>query len=480
MLFLSGPCTEGPGICVDTDLATEMRGHSDIKGETPVAKYWSKSKQYYDSLATRLVANGHCVDAFLYALDQVGFAEMRSCVYLTGGTCLMDDSFASEKFSDSFEKFFNKDDQGKHKVFHKCQVEVHTSQHWKVAGATGPLNSADKKSPSVAQETVLGIGGTSEWLVSSLDERTHLAFYFEATNAPFDSTSPYRYVQFTTKYQHPDGTLRIRVTTACHAIAGQKMDPTKFVQYFDQNTSAVLMARLACHKAESQHIFDVLRWLDHNLIKLVSRFGTNKESNLTLAPKMSFFPQFMFHLRRSPFLQVFNSSPDETTFNRLWLDREDVNNALTMIQPALFGYTSQGGPTPLPLDVVSVLPDNILLLDTYFDVVVHYGETVVSWRNQGYQNNPDYAFFKDLLEKPKEHALEIVRSRYPQPRFVECDHHGSQARILYNVINPSRSSKKDNANPQEQYGTGGDEIVFTEDVSLQTFLQHLKALAAQS
>lgn len=35
-----------------------------------------------------------------------------------------------------------------------------------------------------------------------------------------------------------------------------------------------------------------------------------------LADMFSLYPQFMFHLRRSQFLQAFNSSPDETSYYR--------------------------------------------------------------------------------------------------------------------------------------------------------------------
>ena len=100
----SGCSKHKTGIVVDTYMANVIRGHTDIKNDSAEAKHWVKSRQYYDQLSTKLVRNGHCVDAFLNALDQVGFAEMRSCVALTGGSCLLADSFANEKFVESFRK----------------------------------------------------------------------------------------------------------------------------------------------------------------------------------------------------------------------------------------------------------------------------------------------------------------------------------------------------------------------------------------
>lgn len=486
MLFVSGPCTEGPGMTVDTDFANMIRGHNDIKDDTPAAKYWTKSKDFYEKLSTRIIRNGHCVDAFLNALDQVGFAEMRSCVYLTGGTCLLADSFKNVKFVESFQKFFRTNNDRQLAMAFDAKIEVQTSPQWKIAGATGPIISTNKRTASVHPDCELGIGNTAEWAVSCIDERTHLAFFFEVANLPEGKVGNFRFVQFATRYVHCTGERRLRITTACHRIAPANSKPQELAQYFDQEVAACLMARLSAHKAEHEVIFDVMRWLDRHLIKLVARFATyekERHDTLRLCPQMSMFPQFMFHLRRSPFLHVFNSSPDETVFFRLWLDRESVDGAIVMMQPALFAYDLQGGPRPVLLDSSSVTKDSVLLLDEYFNVVVHYGEMIASWRDQGYAEKPDMEHFRQLLLRPKEQAMDVVRKRYPQPRFVECDHHGSQARLLYNVINPSVTHNQGGGAggaPADQYGANQGEIVYTDDAPMATFMEHLKKLAVQN
>lgn len=79
------------------------------------------------------------------------------------------------------------------------------------------------------------------------------------------------------------------------------------------------MARLAVYKSETEESFDVLRWLDRMLIRLMQKFAEfqkEQAQSFRLAPNFSLYPQFMFHLRRSHFLQVFNNSPDETAFYR--------------------------------------------------------------------------------------------------------------------------------------------------------------------
>ena len=88
---------------------------------------------------------------------------------------------------------------------------------------------------------------------------------------------------------------------------------------FDQEAAAVLMARVAIFKAELDDGPDVLRWLDRMLIRLCQRFAQYTKDDphsFRLSTQFSIYPQFMFHLRRSQFLQVFNNSPDETAFYR--------------------------------------------------------------------------------------------------------------------------------------------------------------------
>ena len=88
---------------------------------------------------------------------------------------------------------------------------------------------------------------------------------------------------------------------------------------FDQECATVLMARIAAFRADTDNGHDVLRWLDRMLIKLVQKFGIYEKDNpnsFVLPENFSLYPQFMFHLRRSQFLQVFNNSPDETAYYR--------------------------------------------------------------------------------------------------------------------------------------------------------------------
>lgn len=47
-------------------------------------------------------------------------------------------------------------------------------------------------------------------------------------------------------------------------------------------------------------------------------------------------------------------------------------------------------------------PEVVLLLDTYFNVVVWNGEHVQKWIEDGYYDNPDYTYIKELVDAPFE------------------------------------------------------------------------------
>lgn len=72
-----------------------------------------------------------------------------------------------------------------------------------------------------------------------------------------------------------------------------------------------------------------------------------------------------------------------------------------MIQPTLMSYGFVQPPQPVLLDSISIKPDVILLLDTFFHILIFHGETIAQWRKAGYQDQEGYENFKELLEAPK-------------------------------------------------------------------------------
>lgn len=130
---------------------------------------------------------------------------------------------------------------------------------------------------------------------------------------------------------------------------------------------------------------------------------------------------------------------------------------------------------PVLLDSSSILADRILLMDTFFQIVIYLGETIAQWRKAGYQDMPEYENFKHLLQAPLDDAQEILQARFPMPRYINTEHGGSQARFLLSKVNPSQTHNNLFAWGQE---TGAP--ILTDDVSLQVFMDHLKKLAVSS
>jgi protein transport protein SEC23 len=55
-------------------------------------------------------------------------------------------------------------------------------------------------------------------------------------------------------------------------------------------------------------------------------------------------------------------------------------------------------PTPVLLDTSSIAPDIILLLDTFFHILIFHGETISQWRKLKYHEDPQHENFRMLLQ----------------------------------------------------------------------------------
>lgn len=473
MVFCGGPCSVGPGMVLSNELRESMRSHHEIDAGS--AKYFQKASTFYEGLAKRAAANGHIVDLLAACLDQVGLAEMKSLANSSGGNIVMSESFSTNMFKQSCQRIFLKDAQGQLQMAFNGTLNVITSRELKVCGLIGSAVSAQKKGANVS-DTEIGIGGTNEWKMAGLSPKTTHAVYFEICASGPAAPTARGLVQFITHYQHSSGQYRVRVSTVARSLVDGSSP--NIAASFDQEAAAVLMARIAVFKSEMDDSANVPRWLDRLLIGLCKKFGDYRRddpSSFRLSELFSLYPQFMFHLRRSQFLTVFNNSPDETAFYRHVLCRENTANSMTMIQPTLTSYVLDQPPHPVSLDSTSIRPDGILLLDSFFHIVIFHGEHIAQWRDAGYAEKPEFANFKALLEAPVLDAKELLADRYPIPMYVVCDQRGSQSRFLISKLNPSTT----HASGQPGYGqqTGAGQAIFTDDVSLQVFLSHLQKLA---
>lgn len=474
MMFLGGPCTIGPGMIVDDDLKNTIRTHHDIDKDS--AKYLKKASEYYLQLATRASNNGHAIDIFSCALDQTGLHEMKCCTNMTNGLMVMGDSFDSNLFKTSFQRMFTKDKKGNLKMAFNAILDVKTSRELKVSGAIGSCISMNKRTSYVADKRD-GISGTSEWKLCSLTPNSTTALYFVVQNSPTVTQAqqiPCGYVQFITQYQGSDGFKHVRVTTVRRFFGSGEFE-------FDQESAAVLLARMACHRSDTNEGTgqEILRWLDKSLVRVCQKFGDyhpNSPESFRLKESFSMFPQFLFNLRRSQFIQVFNNSPDETSFYRHSLMREDCGNSLLMIQPALVAYELHQETRPVSLDTSSIQPDRILLMDTFFQIVIFHGERIAAWKKQNYQEKEGFESFKLFLEAPINDANELMMTRLPLPRYVVCDQGSSQARFLLSRVNPSITHNT----AVGYYGDPALAPVLSDDVAYAVFEEHLRKLTVNN
>lgn len=481
MTFIGGPCTVGSGKIVNLGKKESIRGHTDLaKNQAPLHK---PAVEYYTNLSNRAIAIHSVVDVYACSLDQTFALEVRHLVARTGGLIVLADKFNQSVFRESLRRVFEKTPDtpempGTMSMGFGANIEVISSREVKLSGAIGPCATMDKKGPNVA-ETEVGVGGTTQWYMGGVDPAVTMAFFFEVTNTNATPLPQHkrRYLQFLTTYQNSAGKTRLRVTTTWGAWHSDPNDSTPIARSYDQEAAAVLTARLAVHRSESEETPDVMRWLDRSLIRLCSKFASYRKdepASFRLSPEFTLYPQFMFHLRRSKFLQQFNSSPDEQTYYRHILNRENVSNSLIMIQPSLMSYSLQPGPpTPVLLDASSVRVDTILLLDAFFHVIVFHGETIAAWKEHGYHMQEEHINFRNLLEAPQNDAQLIMASRFPVPRYISCDQFKSEARFLLAMLNPSITHHSNDA-------AGAGQAIFTDDVSLRVFMEHLIKISSSS
>lgn len=218
MLFVGGPCSQGPGQVVNDDLKQPIRSHHDIHKDN--AKYMKKAIKHYEALAVRAATNGHAVDIYSCALDQTGLMEMKQCCNSTGGHMVMGDSFNSTLFKQTYQRVFQRfpptpdNPKGSLKMAFNATVEVKCSRELKIEGGIGSCVSLNVKNASVS-DSEIGMGNTSQWKMCTLNPSSTMAFFFEVVNqhaAPIPQGGR-GCIQFITQYQHSSGQRRIRVTT---------------------------------------------------------------------------------------------------------------------------------------------------------------------------------------------------------------------------------------------------------------------------
>lgn len=507
LTFVAGPTTYGPGKIVGVELKEPIRCHRDIEKArmalptmNSVAKadalLFKLAKSYYDRVADMLIATGISCSVFVGCYDQMGLYEMDQMCSKTGGTVVLCDSFGTLMFRQTIAKFFKHEDEDPDaplSMGFNATLECRTTKDLQVQGlvgnATGLPPRKDKHVEACISPQEVGEGNTNTWKLCLVNPQSTYAVYFDKLDS---AQTGHAFVQFSFQYQHSDNSIRLRVVTIPLAVIADSDGPMLELG-FDQEAALVALARTLIQKlytygANKKTLnFDYATlgtYLDKMLVDYCLRFAQFRKGDLALfrlSNNYAMLPQFIYHLQRLPFLRVFNNSPDESSFVRHTFMHEDVTNSLIMVQPSLlsydvetYGVEDQDGntlyePEPVLLDSMSLGPTKILLLDTFFQILIYHGVTVAQWRKADYHKMEGYEHFKNFLEAPKHEAMEVLVDRFPLPRFIDCDEGGSQARFLMAKLNPSLNYA---SNPTNLYG--GKTDVMTDDTSLQLFMDNIQ------
>ncbi len=449
-----------------------------MKKKNDNTKHFKDAINFYGSLAERAFKSNQIIDIFSCCLNQTGLLEMKYITEKTGGLMVSTDSFSTEVFKESFKRLFEANEDGNLKMCFKGMTEIFVTKPLKIKGALGHLVSLNKNNlDMVSNDYPVGEGKTILWNLGGIDNTSTYTFILDQSNTDENVAKSLRYctIQILTTYIASDRSTRLRVTTFRRKFSPDlQNNKYEVAQGFDQEAAVILLTKMAIWKSDTEERIDVLRWVDKSLINLMQRFGEyNKDvpSSFRLTKEFSYFPQFVFYLRRSLILQNFNASPDEVAQFKTILLRENVYNSTIMIQPTLISYSPDKNEyEPVLLEAENMKSDRVLLLDSYFIICIWHGEDVCKWREAGYQYEPEYENIKNMLESPMEYAQNIIAERLPVPRFVSADYGSGQERLIKSVLDPSLEGTQ---NFKEGY-------FFSDDVSLKTFMDFLikKAVAS--
>ena len=470
-LFAGSPCNIGMGKIVNLSLKETIRNYLDFEKRNANTKHFKDAVNFYKSIAERALKSNQIIDIFSCCLNQTGLYEMKYITEKTGGLMVATDSFSTNVFKESFKKLFETNEDGNLKMCFKGTCEIFLTKPLKVKGALGHLVSLKKNNlDSVSNDYPIGEGGTCVWNLGGIDPTSTYTFILDQANTDQNVANSLRYctIQILTSYIASDRSTRLRVTTIRRKYSPDLMNNKyEVAQGFDQQAAVVLLTKMAIWKSDTEDRIDVLRWVDKSLINILQRFAIyNKDApeSFKLTEEFKYLPQFIFYLRRSLVLQNFNASPDEVAQFKTVLLKENVTNSMTMIQPILLSYNPDDTDfTPVSLEAENMKPDRVLLLDAYFFICIWYGEDVCSWREAGYQNEPEYENIKNMLDSPVDYAQNIIMERMPVPRFVSADYNSGQERLIKSVLDPSLEGTQDF---KEGY-------FVSDDVSLKVFNEFL-------
>lgn len=101
------------------------------------------------------------MDMWAYGLDQFGLLEMRELVNQSGGLLAMHEEFDHFIFQQSFEKFYQPNENGQFNFPFASQIRFRVSKELKINGVLGTCKSLKDNTIKSAADMEIGEGGTN-------------------------------------------------------------------------------------------------------------------------------------------------------------------------------------------------------------------------------------------------------------------------------------------------------------------------------
>lgn len=436
LLFTSGPITKGPGAMASLDIADKVRTQRDVLGKNGALS--ESSHRFFSDMAIRAVTDGVVVNYVSASFEDTGLYEMFDVVHSTGGFVMSCESYFDENISKSLNMYFREGILKNSGV--NCVMTLNLPKYLNVCGCIGPCVSTLNKTGNVSKIKI-GHGDTIQWKVSGMIEKNTYTFIFDVNSSKLNPIpeNTFTCFQIVTKYSHFEtGANRLRVTTIPINFYDISKNKQEIVDRFDQETTAAILAKITIFN-KMQRKSNVIKELDQKLIDICHTYGNYKPKDCNsfyLQDQLKFLPQFIYQFRLSQFFSTYNITLDQATAYMSELLNGNVSDLLLMIHPSLKMYSVDEQPKYVNLEESSLNSESILLLDTYFRVLIWHGKSVVEWKKNGYQTNPEYENFKSFLEQPISDASALLSSRFPISQTVICDADSSESRYLLSKCNP--------------------------------------------
>ena len=463
VLFTSGPPTIMDGRIADIRISEFIRKPPDLEENKEKKTMVDKATKFYKELTTKAVGLRTCIDIFAFSLDEFGLFEMRDLINKTGGLIILNEEFKQNHFKEALQKLFTRNEFGSLNLHSGATLEFHCSNEIKIRGCIGNCKTLNEKN-KYDGKVKIGESGTNKWFLGGLDNFSTFTFFFEihkTGSKNYPSSHP-TYYQFLTYYRHNYGRERLRVVTIEKPFLANNI-PSSFLPHLDQFCIVSVFAKIAAFRSLEQDSSLVIRYLDKKLIGLLKLFKTGEE----VPDELNIVPQYFYYLRKSSFVKKYASSLDEMVFYRNSILRQNIDNTLVMIQPQIIEYSlDTEEPTPVLPNLSCLKADVVLLADTFFNIIIWYGQNVKGWVDEGYHLQEGFEHIKELIEMPEEDMRLILEDRLIVPNKVKAHMGSPTERLLKSKLNPETKDKE----MSEALESGN---FVSDDASLSNFMARL-------